>query len=152
MLVRDKFTDVAKKFGFEVVDFRSPPAQDMLVENLEKLRNKSIAVDAVYLPPDSFLVSNAKLIGSELTAAKVKSIGSIETYIEKGALMGVVPDYYELGKAAATIVHRHQRGTKLTEIPVQVAKQPQLLINKTTGKALSINLPEAVLKKAVVVE
>jgi ABC-type uncharacterized transport system substrate-binding protein len=152
MLVRDKFTDVAKKYGFEVVDLRSPPALDMLQDNLEKLRNKSIAVDCVYLPPDSFLVSNAKLIGSELTAAKVKSIGSIETYIEKGALMGVVPDYYELGKAAASIVHRHQRGTRLAEIPVQAAKQPQLLINKTTGKALSINFPESVLKKAVVVE
>jgi putative ABC transport system substrate-binding protein len=152
MLVREKLTDVAKKFGFEVVDLRSPPAQDMLQENLEKLRNKSIAVDAVYLPPDSFLVSNAKLIGSELTAAKVKSIGSIETYIEKGALMGLVPSFYELGKAAATIVHRHQRGTKLTDIPVQAAKQPQLLINKTTSKALGINLPEAVLKKAVIVE
>jgi ABC-type uncharacterized transport system substrate-binding protein len=152
MLVRDKISEIATKLRFEMTDLRSPPAQDMLQENLQKLKDRSVVVDAVYLPPDSFLVSNAKLIGSELTAAKVKSIGSIETYIEKGALMGVVPDYYELGKTAATIVHRHQRGTRLTEIPVQAAKQPQLLINKTTGKALSINLPEAVLKKAVVVE
>jgi putative ABC transport system substrate-binding protein len=152
MLVRDKFNDVSKKFHFEVVDLRSPPAQEMLQENLEKLKNKSIAVDAVYLPPDSFLVSNAKLIGSELAAAKIKSIASLETYIEKGALMGVVSDYLELGQIAASIVHRHERATKLTQIPVQTAKQPQLMINKTTAKVLSINLPEALLKKAVMVE
>ena len=152
LLVREKFTEMAKKFHFEVVDLRSPPAQEMLQENLEKLRNKSIAVDAVYLPPDSFLVSNAKLIGTELAAAKIKSVASLETYIEKGALMGVVPAYLELGQIAASIVDRHERGTKLAQMPVQAAKQPKLMINKTTSKAMNINLPDALLKKAVMVE
>jgi putative tryptophan/tyrosine transport system substrate-binding protein len=149
MLVRDKVAEVATRSRFEVVDLRSPPAQDMLQENLQKLKDRSVVVDAVYLPPDSFLVSNAKLIGSELIAAKVKSIASIETFIEKGALMGLVSNYSELGKAAAMIVLRNQRGTKLSQIPVQAAKQPQLLINRTTSKELNINLPEALLKKAV---
>ena len=152
MLVRDKVSEVAAKSRLEIVDLRSPPAQEMLQENLQKLRDKSITVDAIYLPPDSFLVSNAQLIGSELRAAKITSIASIETFIEKGALMGVVPDYHELGKAAATIVHRHQQGTKLKDMPVQAAKKPLLMINKTTSKALNINLPEAVLNKAVIVE
>jgi putative ABC transport system substrate-binding protein len=98
MLIREKISEIATKSRFEVIDLRSPPAQDMLQENLQKLRDKSIVVDAVYLPPDSFLVSNAQQIGSELRDAKVKSVASIETYIEKGALMGVVPDYHELGK------------------------------------------------------
>jgi len=152
LLVRDKISEIGGKLRFEVVDLRSPPAQAMLHENLQKLKNRSVAVDAVYLPPDSFLISNAKLIGSELMAARIKSVASVETYIEKGALMGVVPDYLELGKAAAAIVHRHQQGTHLREIPVQTAKQPQLLINKTTGKALDVNLPEALLRKAVFVQ
>jgi len=152
MLVRDKLSEITKQFRFEVIDLRSPPAQDMLQENLQKLRDKSVVVDAVYLPPDSFLVSNAKLIGSELKAAKVKSIGSIEGYIENGALVGVVPDYYELGKAAATIVHRHQGGQKLKDIAVQTAKEPVLLINKTTSQALNINIPEGLLGKAIIVE
>jgi ABC-type uncharacterized transport system substrate-binding protein len=50
------------------------------------------------------------------------------------------------------IVHRHQRGAKLTDIPLQTAKEPLLLINKTTSKALNINIPEALLKKARIVE
>jgi ABC-type uncharacterized transport system substrate-binding protein len=149
MLVRDKISEIGRKLRFEIIDLRSPPAQDMLQENLQKLKDRSVVVDAVYLPPDSFLVSNAKLIGSELMAAKVKSIASIETFIEKGALMGLVSNYSELGKAAAMIIHKNQRGTKLSQIPVQAAKQPQLLINRTTSKELNINLPEALLKKAV---
>ena len=152
MLVRDKLSEVAGKFRFELIDLRSPPAEDMLQENLQKLKNKSVSVDAVYLPPDSFLVSNAQLIGSELRAAKIKSIASIATFIEKGALMGVVPDYYELGKAAAMIIHRHQQGAKLKDMPVQAAKKPRLMINKGTGRVLNVKVPEAFLKTAVTVE
>jgi len=152
MLVRDKLSEVARRSRFEVVDLRSPPAQEMLQENLQKLRDKSIAVDAVYLPTDSFLVSHAQLIGSELRAAKIKSIASIDTFIEKGALMGLVPDFHELGKAAAMIVHRHQQGTKLKDIPVQTAKKPHLMINKGTSRALNVKIPEAFLKTAVTVE
>ena len=152
MLVRDKISAVATRSKFEVIDLRSPPAQEMLQENLQKLRDEFIAVDAVYLPPDSFLVSNAQLIGSELRAAKLKSIASLESFIEKGALMGLVPDYRELGKAAAIIVHRHEQGAKLKDMPVQTAKKPLLMINKATSRALNINIPEALLKQAVVVE
>jgi len=152
MLVRDKLSEVAGKFRFELIDLRSPPAEDMLQENLQKLKNRSVVVDAIYLPPDSFLVSNAELVGSELRAAKIKSIAAIATFIEKGALMGVVPDYHELGKAAAIIVHRHQQGTKLKDMPVQAAKRPHLMINKTTSKALNVKMPDALLKQAEIVE
>jgi len=66
--------------------------------------------------------------------------------------MGVVADYLELGQIAASIVHRHERGTNLPQIPVQSAKQPHLMINRTTTKALNVNMPESMLKKAVMVE
>src|SRR5215475_6697727 len=44
MLVRDKISEVAGKFRFELIDLRSPPAEDMLLENLQKLKNKSVLV------------------------------------------------------------------------------------------------------------
>ena len=152
MLVRDKLNEVAKQYQFEVVDLRSPPAQEMLQENLGKLKSKTIKVDAVYLPPDSFLVSKARLIGETLTAAKITSIASLETFIEKGALMGVVPDYFELGQIAASIVHQKERGATLAEIPMHATKNPQLMINQTTAKSLNVRMPENMLKKAVVVD
>jgi len=77
MITRKELYNVAKDFDFEVIDLRSPPVQKMLQENLQKLIDEPVLVDAVYLPSDSFLVSNAKLIGSQLRTAKVKSIGAI---------------------------------------------------------------------------
>jgi ABC-type uncharacterized transport system substrate-binding protein len=124
----------------------------MLQENLQKIMDKSILVDAVYLPPDSFLVSNAELIGSRLRTAKVKSVGAVRRFIETGALMGVVIDYYQLGRAAAKIVDRHQQGEKLQNIPFGKVKETYLVINKTTSNILNIKISKAVLKKATIVE
>ena len=152
MITRKELYNIAKDFDFEVIDLRSPPVQKMLQENLQKLIDKLILVDAVYLPPDSFLVSNAELIGSQLRVAKVKSIGAIKGFIENGALMGVVFDYYQLGRTVAGIVDRHQKGEKLQNMPIAKVEKPYLVINKTTSDILNINIPEAVVQKAAIVE
>jgi len=152
MITRKELFDAAKDLDFEVIDLRSPPVQKMLQENLQRLIDGSILVDAVYLPSDSFLVSNAELIGSKLRAAKVKSIGAIKSFIENGALMGVVFDNYQLGRTVARIVDRHQKGEKLQNIPIAKVEKPYLVINKTTSNILNIKIPEAVFKKATIVE
>ena len=152
IITRKELYNVAKDFDFEVIDLRSPPVQKMLQENLQKLIDEPVLVDAVYLPSDSFLVSNAKLIGSQLRTAKVKSIGAIKSFIENGVLMGVVIDYYQLGRAVAKIVDRHQKGEKLQNIPIEKVEEPYLVINKTTSDILNIKIPEAVLKNATIVE
>jgi putative ABC transport system substrate-binding protein len=152
MIERQKLHDIAEKFHFEVVDLRSPPVQDTLERNLQALIDKSVGVDAIYLSADSFIVSNAKLVGSKLREAKIKSFGSIQTYVENGALMGAISDYYQLGKYAASIVDRHQKGEKLRNIPIEITKEPALMINKTTADLLQVTIPEDVLKRAVLVE
>ncbi len=152
MIQRQEVYDVSKKFGFEVVDLRSPPALDMLVQNLNKLIDKTVVVDAVYLPNDSFLISKAKLIGAQLRVARVKSIGSIRDFIDNGVLMGHVVDYYKLGRAVATIVDRHQKGENLGEIPVYRVLDPTLMINRTTSEMLNFSIPGAVKKKAIIVD
>jgi ABC-type uncharacterized transport system substrate-binding protein len=73
-------------------------------------------------------------------------------HIEHGALMGVVPDYLQLGKAAATMIHRHQGGQKLEDMPVQADRDPDLKINGATARLLGITIPEPVRKRAIVVE
>jgi len=141
LLIRKKIKNLAKIHHFEVVDFRSPPAAQILQENLQKLIDNPKMVDAVYLPADSFLVSNASLIGRQLRSAEVVSIGSVRNFIEAGVLMGFAVDYYELGKAVATIADRNQRGEELQKIPV-ARGDFSLMINQTTLELLGIKRPE----------
>jgi putative ABC transport system substrate-binding protein len=152
MLVRQRLYELASELHFEVVDLRSPPALDLLETNLQQLVDHSVAVDAVYLPSDSFMVSQAALIGQQLRAAGLQSIGSIQTFIERGALIGVVADYAELGRGVAAIVDRHQHGDPLQNIPVYVTQNPVLIINETTSQALGIAIPEELRAKALLVK
>mgnify|MGYP000406136197 CR=1 FL=1 len=151
MIIRSKLIHLGQKYNFEVVSLRSP-IKDMLNENLKKLSNGTIDVDAVYLPADSFIVSNAKLIGQTLRDAKIKSIGAIKEYVEKGALIGTVTDYVKLGEMAANILDKHQRGTPLNRIPVQIQKKPILVLNKTTRDLLDIDINKKIIKSAVLIK
>lgn len=152
VLVREGLQKLAAKKGFELVDLRSPPARNSLKENLQILKDRKIHVDAVYLPADSFILSQAKLVGAELKGAGIKSIASIKKYVDNGALMGLVPEYHELGKAAARIVDQNQKGTQLETIPVYTQPEPVLVVNKTTARALKTDIPQALLAKAIVVQ
>jgi ABC-type uncharacterized transport system substrate-binding protein len=144
--------EISRNLGFEVVGLRSPSETDQLEINLGKLSTKRIDVDAVYLSSDSYLVSNAELIGSELRNAGIKSIGALEKYVKKGVALGTVADYQYLGRLAAEIIDRHQKGTPLGEIPVQRHENPPLVINKTTCDYLEISIPDKLLSDAVIVE
>jgi ABC-type uncharacterized transport system substrate-binding protein len=152
MVIRGDLRELGRKFGFEVVDLRSVPTGNSLQANLEKLSNGSVSVDAVYLPLDSYHMTKAELIGSELRSAKIATIAAQKKYIKNGALFGAIPDYYALGKEVAGIVDRHRKGEALIDIPIVTPKRPLIMVNKTTSQALNIQLPEDLLKEAVVVE
>jgi putative ABC transport system substrate-binding protein len=152
MIIRDELHRFGDANGIEIIDFRSPPVQDALPRNLQMLIDNPDSVDAVYLSADSYLVSEAKNIGSQLRKAKLKSIGSVGSYIEHGVLMGVVGDYYQLGRSVANIVDRHQKGENLGKIPVQPIQNVMLMINRTTAGLLGVKIDTSVYAKAVVVD
>ena len=140
LIIRDELHRHGRERGFEVIDFRSPPVDQMLSKHLEALNKNPGSVDAVYLAPDSYLSSEAPLIGTQLRQARIISISQIRSMIEHGVLMGVAGDYYDLGKSVATIVDRHQKGTPLENIPVERFSNFKLLINQATADLLGLSL------------
>ncbi len=150
-LALDTLEALSREFGFEVVKFRSPPVQERLSKNLQKIVNGEVEVDAVYLPSDSYIVSNAKNIAAALGVAAVPGVGAIKKYISEGVLMGSVADYYELGQMAALIVDQHRKGVGLKNIPIKTPASPKLLVNAAAMRTLKLSLPGRYLKKAVLI-
>jgi len=66
--------------------------------------------------------------------------------------MGFALDFSGLGKAAARIIDEHQKGRKLQSIPVYTQKDPQLMINVTTARALNVDIPKGLMAKALIVK
>ena len=148
----DEVKQAAGKYGFEVVQLNCAPEGDQLEQNLQKLASGEIAVDAVFLPTDSYLISNAKHIAEKLNAAKLPTIAAQEEYVKNGAFLGSVADYHELGSMAAEIVDQNRKGKAMSGIPVQKPKTMKLVVNKKTVEALGMTLPEDALKGADVIE
>ena len=151
-IIKNELEFIAEQYQFNLLEFRSAPVDDLLEKNLQRIKEKSNEIDAVYLPLDSFLVSKARLIGNHLKEAGIMSIGALKEYVSQGVLLGLVPDYYKLGKVAAKIVDRHVKGEKLSTIPVQTEKEPKIIINESTRKLLKIKIPKNILENAVIIE
>ena len=152
LIIRDELHQLAKARGFEVIDFRSPPADQVLLKNLQTLSDNPTLVDVVYLAPDSYLSSEAPLIGEHLRRAKVVSITQIRSLIEHGVLIGITGDYYELGRAVATVVDRHQKGMAFENIPVEHFTNLKLLVNRSSAELLGLSLDDTFLSTAELID
>ncbi len=152
VVIRRALHDLGGKYGFTVVDLRSAPGGDSLKNNLQELTERTIDVDAVYLPLDSYHMTQAKEIGARLRSAGIITIAAQKKYIQNGALFGAIPDYYALGKEVAGIVDRNRRGEALIDIPIETPRKPLIMINQATSRALEIRFPEELLEGAIVVE
>ena len=146
--IRTELLVIAKQRNFEIQEFRSPPVKHMLEKNLKQLREHPESIDAVYFPLDSYLVSEASLIGQSIKMIDILSIGALKEYVSGGVLLGLVPDYFNLGREAATILDSHMKGEALSNIPIYTKTNPKVLINETTRKLLDVNIPADIFSSA----
>lgn len=149
MLIRSEFYQHARNYNFEIIDFRSPPVGNLLEQNLQRIIDDPTLVDAVFFPSDSFLASKAHYIGSRLKEVRIASFCSLKEFIEGGLLMGFVVDYFRLGKDAAGIIDRHQKGTEFQDIQIVMPTEHPLYINIKTKELLEFPLSETLMEKSI---
>lgn len=106
-------------------------------------------VEAVYLPSDSMI----KILGAEImtriNAMKIPSLSAMEDMVVKdSALMGLVPDYYLLGRLAAEKAHLVFQGKHPAEIPASTLDHFNIIVNMRTAKATGVNIPTSILVMA----
>lgn len=140
----------SKKLNF--YHYRIAPVGDLIETQIQKIRNQSKVLDVIYLPLDSYVVSNASEICYTLKDIGIPTIGAQKEYIDAGALMGLVPNYYKLGEEAALILDRCEKGEKLENIPVVTEDNPKILVNRKTKDYFNIAIPEDLLDQVVYIE
>ncbi len=153
-IIRDQLFIIAKTLNFNIIDYRIAPSENenLLRSKLKEMIRQTDNLDAVYLPTDSYLVSNSDLIAQELKEAKIMSIGAQKEYVASGVFMGLVPDYYQLGRNAAKLIDRNIKGEELKNIPVQTETNPKIMINSTTRDILRISIPVNIAQTAIFLE
>ena len=127
--------DTALKLGFSLKPYPVKPKTDRMEKYLRLIEKDILDVDAVYLPSDSYIISESQNMDA-LERAKIPGFAAVEECVKNGVLFGLTSNYYDLGKATAAIIDQREKGKALSSIPVSLPSQTYLLINKTTARAL----------------
>ncbi|MEA3434940.1 MAG: ABC transporter substrate-binding protein [Thermodesulfobacteriota bacterium] len=131
--------------GFELKEYKICRKSDVL----KVLPLMKGAVDAVYLPADSMTKSLGKEIIAVVNEFKLPSLSAVESMVpDDGALLGLVPNYYELGRLAAKKALKIFQGKKPAEIPSSALDYFNMSVNMKTAQKINVQIPMSILVMA----
>ena len=90
-------------------------------------------------------------VGARLAMSTVSSKARSRcrrAYAKEGGLLGYGPDYNDLFRRSASYVDRILKGEKPSNLPVQIPKKFELVINLKTAKSLGLIVSPTLLTRA----
>jgi putative tryptophan/tyrosine transport system substrate-binding protein len=104
--------------------------------------------DGLIVLPSSLTTMHHELIVSQANRHKVPAVFPYRFYAVSGGLVSYGSSVPETNRQAAVQVDRVLRGTRVSDLPVQLATKFELVINLKTAKQLGLNIPPALLARA----
>ena len=105
-------------------------------------------VGALFINIDSFLFDRRKQIAALAARHQVPTIHPFREYVVAGGLMSYGPSFVEAWRQSGAYVGRILRGAKPADLPVLQPTKFDLVINLQVAKALSLEIPPAVIARA----
>lgn len=103
--------------------------------------------DAIYITGSNMVSTALPIIFDMATKAKVVTVSHLEDIIEKGALLGLCPNNYLLGRHAGEKAVKILKGAKPSSIPIEIMKEYDLMLNMKIAKAGQFHIPPEFMKK-----
>ena len=142
---REIAVKLQKAMDFALVDFQIAYPSDMATV-IPKLKG---AVDAVFIPADSLMISLGEELALGINAQGLPSLATVETLVvDHGLLLGLQPSYYQLGLLAAEKARRILDGQSPSEIPSSRLDFFQMTVNLKTARRINIQIPMSILVMA----
>jgi putative ABC transport system substrate-binding protein len=105
------------------------------------------AADAIYLTGSRIVGATVPLIVEMANRHGVVTITHLEDLVEKGALLGVCPDPYLVGRLAGRKAAKVLAGAKPSSIPIEPVSKFVLTLNRKTARAGEFRISPAFMKK-----
>ena len=115
---------------------------------IKRLKGKA---DALYVCTDPLITHHRMSINTLAASARLPTMHAFRDYVEAGGLISYGPDFKELFSRAADLVDKILHGTDPSNIPVQVQKKCELVINQDTAHALGLTIPKGVRRRATMI-
>ena len=134
----------ARTLDLEVVPLEIRRAED-ITPAFEALKAQA---DALYVAQDALVATNRTRILTLALRAQQPTIFGTRDFAQAGALMSYGPNFPDQFRRAAELVDKILRGAKPADLPVEQPTKFELVINRTTARALSLTIPDAFLLRA----
>jgi putative ABC transport system substrate-binding protein len=103
----------------------------------------------VLLIPESELFHQARTqIAALAVQHRLPTVALFRDFAEAGCLIAYGPNLQALARRAAVYVDQLLKGATPAALPVEQPAKPELVVNRTTAKALGLTLPPAFLARA----
>jgi ABC-type uncharacterized transport system substrate-binding protein len=132
------FRDAAQSFAVEAI---AAPVHDKAELESVITAQAQQPNSGLIVMPDSFNINNRREITSLTARYRFPAVYPQRIYPEVGGLISYGNDPLDNYRRAAIYVDRILRGTKPSELPVQVPVKFELVINLKTAKALGLEIP-----------
>jgi putative ABC transport system substrate-binding protein len=134
----------ARTLGLEVTTLEIRRAED-IAPAFEALKGRA---EALYVCSDILTTTNRVRVNTLALTARLPMMYGVREYVEAGGLMSYGPNFLDLWRRTGDLVDKILRGAKPAEIPVEQPTKFDLVINLTTAKALSLEVPPTLLARA----
>ncbi len=104
--------------------------------------------DGLFVAPSPANDVQQRLIVDFTLANRLPSIGGDRGYVQAGGLMSYWTDWDHLRRRTAWYVDRILRGANPGDLPVEQPSKFELVLNRTTAKALGLTIPSSLLMRA----
>jgi putative ABC transport system substrate-binding protein len=104
--------------------------------------------DALVVFPDAIMYRNRELISQLAAVARLPAVSGWSSFADSGLLFNYGPNLREIYVRLASYVDRILRGTPPGELPVDVPRSIELVVNLRTARALGFKISQSVLVRA----
>jgi putative ABC transport system substrate-binding protein len=135
----------ATRLGLHVAKYPISNDKD-LKDSINRLEKRE--GDAIYHVSDVLVESESQFIFKVARQKKLPTMFGESAWATRGSLGGYGPNYFEMGRQAASLVDKILKGAKPENLPVERAKKFDLFINLRTASIIGIRVPPGVLSRA----
>lgn len=144
-LILEQISGAAYAAGVKITAVEASNAQQLAAgfDSMKRARAQALIVAA-----DSFFDVQRDQIAKLAIKHRLPTVFSNREMTEAGGLMNYGQDLAEHYRRAATYVHRILNGAKPGELPIEQPTTLELVINRTTAKALGLAVPRQLALRA----
>jgi putative ABC transport system substrate-binding protein len=115
-----------------------------------QLKSMTGKIDALWMVPDVAVITpeTVEILFLYSIEHKVPVITFSSKYLEKGALMSLDVDAYDMGRQAAEMAAMVRSGRDINTIENQKAEKINITVNMRTARKLGVRMSDEILKKA----